>query len=46
MSIGWYLPPYGKKRQTMVFGEKSRVEDAPYELERSAWDAIPDDLLG
>ena len=39
-------PPYGKKRQTMVFGEKSRVEDVPYELERSAWDAIPDDLLG
>ena len=39
-------PPYGKNRQTMVFGEKSRVEDAPFEGERRAWDAIPNNLLG
>jgi para-nitrobenzyl esterase len=31
-------PVYGKSRQTMIFDRKSRVEAAPYETERSAWD--------
>jgi para-nitrobenzyl esterase len=31
-------PVYGKKRMTMLFDRKSRVESAPYETERAAWD--------
>jgi carboxylesterase type B len=30
-----------ESRWTMVFGEKSRAESAPFEAERAAWDALP-----
>jgi para-nitrobenzyl esterase len=33
-------------RATMVFGASTKLEDAPREGERKAWDAIPDRILG
>ncbi|OGN88874.1 MAG: hypothetical protein A2158_08425 [Chloroflexi bacterium RBG_13_46_14] len=44
-SLGAWLP-YGQNRTTMVFGEESRLEDAPYDEERRAWDEIPDFFTG
>ena len=43
---GMPWPRYGKDRKMMVLGEHSRVEAAPYEAERAAWDGIPNTLLG
>jgi para-nitrobenzyl esterase len=34
------------RRATMILGEKSGVQDAPYDGERRAWDAIPTGILG
>jgi para-nitrobenzyl esterase len=31
-------PVYGKERMTMLFDRNTRVEAAPYEMERAAWD--------
>jgi para-nitrobenzyl esterase len=42
--LAW--PAYGKERKTMVLGETSRIEEAPYEAERSAWDGIDNRYLG
>lgn len=39
-------PPYGKDRKMMILGTDSRVETAPYEAERAAWDGIPNGVLG
>ena len=39
-------PVYGNSRKTMILGKESRVEDAPYEERRLAWEAIPDAMLG
>jgi para-nitrobenzyl esterase len=44
-SLGDWLP-YGQNRTTMMFGEKSGLEDAPYDEERRAWEAIPDFFTG
>ena len=33
-------PEYGKMRSTMLLGRECRVEDAPYEGERSVWDTF------
>ena len=30
--------PYGDKRKTMILDRECRLEEAPYEEERSAWD--------
>jgi hypothetical protein len=30
----------------MMLGEECRVEEAPYDDERRAWDPIPNGLLG
>ena len=38
-SVGQW-PVYGKDRMTMLFDRDSRVEAAPYEAERAAWDNI------
>jgi para-nitrobenzyl esterase len=38
-------PTYGEKRATMIFGEQFRVEEAPYEEERRAWEGIPNTAL-
>jgi para-nitrobenzyl esterase len=39
-------PRYGKDRRMMVLGENSRAETAPYEAERTAWDGLPNTMLG
>ncbi|MFW6126050.1 MAG: carboxylesterase/lipase family protein [Chloroflexota bacterium] len=39
-------PPYGDRRETMMLGEKCYVEQAPYDEERRAWEAIPDTVGG
>ena len=39
-------PAYGPERKTMVLGERSRVESAPYEAERAAWDGLDNRFLG
>jgi len=33
-------------RATTVFGETSKIENAPLEEERRAWDKIPGEVLG
>ncbi|RLA53371.1 MAG: carboxylesterase [Gammaproteobacteria bacterium] len=33
-------------RATRIMGENCRTENAPLELERAAWDDVPDDYLG
>jgi para-nitrobenzyl esterase len=38
-SIGKW-PVYGKDRMTMILDKECRVETAPYEAERSAWDGV------
>ena len=37
---------YGTERNMMILGPDSRVETAPYEGERAAWDGIPNSVLG
>jgi len=39
-------PQYGSRRMTMMLGESSHVEEAPYEAERRAWDNISNESLG
>jgi para-nitrobenzyl esterase len=39
-SIGKW-PVYGKDRMTMILDKNTRVEAAPYEAERRAWDKFP-----
>ena len=38
-SIGKW-EPYGNSRTTMILGKQCRLEDAPYEEERSIWDTF------
>jgi len=41
------VPQYdASRRATIIFGENSGIEDAPYDAERRAWDAVPANLLG
>ncbi len=39
-------PVYDVDRATMLFGETCRLEHAPLDVERAAWDAVPGHLLG
>src|ERR1019366_3674936 len=40
-------PQYdASRRTTMILGETSKVDDAPYDGERRAWDAIGTGILG
>jgi len=39
-------PVYGKRRETMIFGEERRTENAPLEEERLIWDSTPDSMFG
>jgi len=42
---GW--PGYTETgRATMLFGETSRIANAPFEEERRAWDGVPSGILG
>ncbi len=34
------VPEYNKNRATIIFGEECTVEEAPYEIERKAWDKV------
>lgn len=43
-SLG-YWPAYGDTRRTMMIGERTHVVDAPYEDERRAWAAYPDEVV-
>jgi para-nitrobenzyl esterase len=45
-SIGTWSPYNEARRATMVFSETTKPEDAPYDDERRAWEAIPDRILG
>jgi para-nitrobenzyl esterase len=42
---GWQSYDTGS-RTTRIFGEKCRTENAPMDLERAAWDNVPDSFLG
>ena len=44
-NLGTWLP-YGQNLTTMIFGEKSGLEDAPYDEEHWAWDELPDFFTG
>ena len=33
-------PVYGERRTTMILDTRTRLEDAPYEPERRAWDVL------
>ena len=35
-------PVYGGRRETMLLGKECKLEEAPYDEERRAWDALPD----
>jgi para-nitrobenzyl esterase len=40
-------PSYSEtRRATMLFGETSRVADAPFEEERRAWEGVPSGIFG
>jgi para-nitrobenzyl esterase len=45
-SIGTWSPFTETRRATMVFNETTKLEDAPYDDERCAWEKIPDKILG
>jgi para-nitrobenzyl esterase len=45
-SIGTWSKYDESRRATMLFGETTTLEDAPYDDERRAWEAIPDRILG
>jgi para-nitrobenzyl esterase len=34
------VPEYDKNRATIIFGEECTVQEAPYEIERKAWDKV------
>ena len=37
-------PVYGDRRETMLLGKECKLEEAPYDEERCAWDALPDEI--
>jgi len=45
-SLGRWPTYTTKDRATMLLGERSKVEHAPLEEERSAWNAVPKHVLG
>ena len=45
-SVGDWAQYTDTGRATMVFGEATKLEAAPYDDERRAWDAVPDRILG
>ncbi len=45
-SLGAWPGYTEERRATMLFGETTRVEDAPLEDERRAWDQVPARFLG
>ncbi len=45
-SLGAWPGYTQERRATMVFGETSKIENAPLEEERRVWDKIPGEVLG
>jgi para-nitrobenzyl esterase len=45
-SVGTWTGYTEARRPTMVFGANTKLEDAPRDQERRAWDAIPDRIFG
>ncbi len=45
-SLGAWPQYDASRRATMILDEKSKAEDAPYEEERRAWEALPSSILG
>ena len=45
-SVGTWTGYTEARRSTMVFGANTKLEDAPRDQERRAWDAIPDRIFG
>jgi para-nitrobenzyl esterase len=45
-SLGAWPAYTEARRATMLFGETSRVADAPFDAERRAWDGVPSGILG
>ena len=45
-SLGAWPRYDASRRATMILGEKSKLEDAPYDGERRAWDTIATGVLG
>ena len=45
-SIGTWSPYNEAHRATMVFNETTKLEDAPNDAERRAWEKVPDRILG
>jgi len=45
-SLGAWPGYTEERRATMLFGETSRVADAPFDEERRAWDGVPSGILG
>jgi para-nitrobenzyl esterase len=45
-SAGAWKPYEESRRATMVFGANTKLEDAPRDEERRAWDAVADRILG
>jgi len=37
-------PAYGERRNTMLFGQQSGIQEAPFEVERRIWDSAPDNV--
>ncbi len=44
-SLGTW-PPYGDRSETMILGRECRVEEAPFNEERRAWDLVPRSVRG
>ncbi|HKU43663.1 MAG TPA: carboxylesterase family protein [Polyangiales bacterium] len=40
LRVGDWVPYDAERRATMVFDRQTRLEDAPYDEERAAWDAV------
>ncbi len=38
-------PEYGTNRMTLIFDKNTRIEAAPFEAERLAWDRVPDEFM-
>ncbi len=45
-SVGTWADYTEARRSTMVFGANTKLEDAPRDEERRAWDAVPDRIFG
>ena len=45
-SLGQWPQYDASRRATMILGDTSKLENAPYEGERRAWDSIPTGILG